>query len=830
MDPAPLNGRGGAAPAGGAAPPRMASRPRRVLPAAAVVLSHFETPGQKALFAFCLAASVGMVALAVGSVGRQVGRPSPGFLIWENLVVPAVGGRDWPGAQAGVPLRALLIEADGQPVAGAAALRQRLATVPDGTPLRYAFIHDGRRVEAVVPTTRLDWRLMLPVVAPYLLIGVAFFATGLVVFYFRPDLPASHAGLALGMTLGGTLVLALDTLTSFWLQRVYFLVESMVPSALLHFALCFPEPKQIVRRHPSLVWLAYLPGLALGAAQNAFLAGAPLRHLEANDWVYVGIALAGIASIASLLHAYRTSASPLARQRAKVVAGGVALAALVPSLVLLAVIGAGMDLPINFIAPFFLLYPLSIVYAVARHDLFEVDRYLRLGVVYGAMTVLVVATYAGLTLAFERWSGAERRLPDGAVPIFLIALLLLFEPARARIQRLVDRLFFREGYSYRATVEATSRALAALLDTDRIAAVVLETLTEVMAIEWGALTVLDDGGGEPRHYARPSGAAPMLPPALLADAVSSRRIRTAYADRRRGAAGDPVLAHGAALLVPAWFEQRPLALLALGGRKSGAAYSGDDVDLIQTLANQAALALHNARATEDLRRTQEALVRHERLAAVGELSAAVAHGIRNPLAGIRAAAQVAREDPDEAETVRESLDDIIHEADRLEHRVRSLLDFARPFEPTLERGQINPLVTDVVDSLRRRLPPAVAVRCSLADGLPAVAFDPVQMTEVLEALAVNAVEAMHAAGALTIATRPAADGAGGVELMVSDTGPGLDAAQQRRVFDLFYTTKPTGTGLGLATVKRLVDRHGGRVRIDSAPGAGAAFVVTLPAA
>ena len=792
------------------------------------MLSHFDNPRQKALFAFCLVASLSMVALALASVGRQIGQPSPGFLIWDNLVVPAVGGRDWPGARAGVPLRAVLTEVDGQAVSGATALRAHLRDVPVGTPVRYGFAHDGRAVAVTVPTARLDWGLMLPVVAPYLLIGVAFFATGLVVFYFRPDLPASYAGLALGMTLGGTLVLALDTLSSFWLQRVYFLVESLVPSALLHFALCFPEPKQMVRRHPSLVWLAYLPGLALGAAQNAFLAHAPLRHLQANDWVYAGIALAGIASIASLLHAYRTSASPVARQRAKVVAGGVALAALVPSLVLLAVVGAGMDLPINFVAPFFLLYPLSIVYAVARHDLFEVDRYLRLGVVYGAMTVLVVASYAGLTLAFERWSGAERRLPDGAVPIFLIALLLLFEPARARIQRIVDRLFFREGYSYRATVEATSRALAALLDTDRIAAVVLQTLTEVMAIEWGTLTVLDDAGGEPRHYARPPGAAPALPPPRLAEAMSSRRLRTTYADRRRDAAVDDAPADRAALLVPAWFEQRPLALLALGGRKSGAAYSSDDLDLIQTLANQAALALHNAQATEDLRRTQAELLRHERLAAVGELSAAVAHGIRNPLAGIRAAAQVAREDLDELETVRESLDDIIHEADRLEHRVRSLLDFARPFEPTLERGDLNPLVGDIVDSLRRRLPAGVALRCALADELPPVAFDPVHVTEVIEALAINAVEAMHAAGALTIATRPGADG--GVELVVSDTGPGLDAAQQRRVFDLFYTTKATGTGLGLATVKRLVDRHGGRVHIDSAPGAGATFVVTLPAA
>ncbi len=795
------------------------------------MLQHFDTRWQKVLFTACLAASVAMVVVALASLGRQIGAPSPGFLVWSNLVVPAVGGRDWPGAGAGVPLRAVLTQVDGVPVRDAAALRARLAALPPGTPVRYGFVHDGHAVEATVPLTRLRWSAMLPVALPYLLIGVAFTATGLLVFYFRPELPAAHAGLALGMALGGTLILALDTLSSFWLQRLYFLCESMVPSALLHFALCFPEPKQVVRRHPWLVWLAYVPGLALGAAQNAFLSGAPLRHLQANDWVYAGMALAGIASIASLAHAFRTSASPLARQRAKVVGGGVVLAALVPSLVLLAVVGAGMDIPINFVVPFFLVYPLSIAYAVARHDLFEVDRYLRLGVVYGALTVLVFATYAGLTLAFERWSGTERRIPDAAIPIYLMALLLLFEPARARIQRLVDRLFFRERYSYRATVEATSRALAAMLDTDRIAAVLLETLTEVMAIEWGALTVLDEDPAPPRHFARPpGGAAAALPAPLLAAALATRRLHTVYDQRRGGTGAAALAASGAALLVPAWFEQRPVALLALGGRKSGAAYTADDLDLIQTLANQAALALQNARATEELRRAQQDLVRSERLAAVGELSAAVAHGIRNPLAGIRAAAQVAREEPEEAATVRESLDDIINETDRLEHRVRTLLDFARPFEPTLHRGDLNALVTEAAASLRRRVPPGVSLTCALAAVLPAVAFDAVQLTEVIEALAVNAMEAMNGAGALTIATRGAANGAGGVELVVSDTGPGMDAAQQRRIFELFYTSKASGTGIGLATVKRLVDRHGGSISVVSQPGAGAAFIVALPAA
>lgn len=793
------------------------------------MFGHFDAWWRKAIFVSCLLAALAMVAVAVASLTRQIGAVSPGFLVWENLVVPALGGQDWPGSRAGVPLRSVLVAVDGRPVADAAQLRAALSLPRrEGAEVTYTFAHDGRRVDVTVPLSRLGWGEMLPIALPYLLNGIAFFATGLIVFYFRPRLPAAHAGLALGMALGGTLVLALDTLSSSWVPRLYFLLESLVPSALLHFALCFPEPTATARRHPSLVWFAYLPGLVLAGLQNAFLAGDPTRHLAANSWVYGGMGVAGFAVIASLIHTYRTSASPVARQRARIVAGGVLFAALVPSLGLLAVTVAGMDIPINFLAPFFLLYPLSIAWAIARHDLFEVDRFLRLGVVYAALTVLVFLTYAATALAFERWAGV-RGVPDGAVPLYLLALLLLFEPARARIQRLVDRLFYREEYSYRATVEATSRALATILDTERIAAVLLETLTEVMAIAWGVLVVLDDD--TPRQFARPPDAPLRLSPALLASAMRRERPWTAYAAGWRDGAGapDPLAAVGATLLVPARFEQRGVGLVALGDRKSGAPYTADDLDLIQTLVNQAALALQNAHATEVIRRTQQELVRAERLAAVGELSAAVAHGIRNPLAGIRAAAQVAREEPDDVDTVADSLDDIIHEADRLEQRVRTLLDFARPFEPTLVAGDLNAVVADATESIRRRVPPAIRFSCALAPALPPVAFDAAQVTEVLEALAVNAIEAMPGGGMLRIETRPAG-GATAAEVVVTDSGPGMDAAQQGRIFDLFFTTKATGTGIGLATVKRLVDRHRGRVAVVSQPGVGTSFIVTLPGA
>ena len=120
--------------------------------------------------------------------------------------------------------------------------------------------------------------------------------------------------------------------------------------------------------------------------------------------------------------------------------------------------------------------------AIARHDLFSVDRYLRTGVVYATLSLLVFVTYAAVVLAGETWLGGGGRLPSIVVPLYLLLVLVVFDPLRAVIQTGVDRLFYRQAYSYRATVEATSRALASVLDSERVAASVLDTLTDAMAI------------------------------------------------------------------------------------------------------------------------------------------------------------------------------------------------------------------------------------------------------------------------------------------------------------------------------------------------------------
>jgi signal transduction histidine kinase len=301
---------------------------------------------------------------------------------------------------------------------------------------------------------------------------------------------------------------------------------------------------------------------------------------------------------------------------------------------------------------------------------------------------------------------------------------------------------------------------------------------------------------------------------------------------------------GAVLAAPLLFEQRLVGFLALGEKGSGRSYSTDDLALLGTLANQAAVAVQNARAyralaeaNRELREARDQLVESERLAAIGELSAAVAHGIRNPVAGIKTAAELAVRDAGPDDPLRESFVDILTEADALESRITELLDFARPFAPHYAPADLSEVVRVALHLLRRQIAEhGITVAAELAADLPPHELDVAQIEQVCLALFTNAVEAMHGGGTLTVTVEAASQGGANGErpapdehvITVRDTGHGIPEEELSKVFRLFYTRKARGTGVGLATVKRMVESHHGRIEVTSTVGHGTEFRVTLP--
>jgi signal transduction histidine kinase len=234
------------------------------------------------------------------------------------------------------------------------------------------------------------------------------------------------------------------------------------------------------------------------------------------------------------------------------------------------------------------------------------------------------------------------------------------------------------------------------------------------------------------------------------------------------------------------------------------------------------------RADAVIRTQQERLVETEILATVGEMSSAVAHGIRNPLAAIRSSAELVLEGtPD---TARESAQDIIAESDRLEDWVRSLLSYTRPLSDDAGAVALRALVAGTMDHFAREMEKrGISSRLNVADDLPMAKGDPLLLGQVVHSLMANAVEAIQQSGTIEIAGNT--DTARRrVELTIRDSGPGMSPEQLKRMFTPFYTTKTRGMGVGLALAKRIVERFGGRIAIDSAPGRGTAVCLSMPIA
>ncbi|MBI4891654.1 MAG: sensor histidine kinase [Acidobacteria bacterium] len=229
---------------------------------------------------------------------------------------------------------------------------------------------------------------------------------------------------------------------------------------------------------------------------------------------------------------------------------------------------------------------------------------------------------------------------------------------------------------------------------------------------------------------------------------------------------------------------------------------------------------------QELQQNFERLKRAERLYAAGQLSAGLAHEIRNPLASISGAAGILRRGHASTENLRECIDIIEKESQRLNRLLTSFLDFARPRAPRIQPADL-PSLLDSVLSLAQHAAGAshIDLRLALSTPLPEIHCDPEQLKQVLLNLVINAIQATPGRGAVTL---QASASAASVLLSVIDEGCGIPAADRDRIFDPFYTTKENGTGLGLAVAAKIVEQHGGSLTAEDNPTRGMAFRVELP--
>ena len=292
------------------------------------------------------------------------------------------------------------------------------------------------------------------------------------------------------------------------------------------------------------------------------------------------------------------------------------------------------------------------------------------------------------------------------------------------------------------------------------------------------------------------------------------------------------------LAIPLVSRGDPIGAIALVESRHERKFTQFEMDRAVAIANLVSPAIANAKMFEDLRRSYEALARtqaelvtHERLAALGELSAVMAHEVRNPVAIIFNSIGNLRRLITPAPDATLLLDIVGQEAHRLNRIVGDLLDFAKPYALNPRPEQLSHIVHAAVEAARRAAPEALArieieLRCPPDE---VVLLDGAMLQQALINLIVNAVQAMPKGGTVTVrAGWKCADEATTLRCEVTDEGSGVAPGDETRVFQPFFTTKATGTGLGLAVVKRIADAFHGAIEVARAPTGGAVFTLTVP--
>ena len=648
-----------------------------------------------------------------------------------------------------------------------------------------------------------------------------------------------------------------------WPLRLTLAAAGLVPAAMLGFLVEFQG--ESAGRAAGLRRVAFGTGVATVALALSPLGTVPAMRIAAASVIFLQLT-AGV----SLLYArMRRAASRTERARLFYLWVGAALCVGLTFGELLIRLAGWPPPPFANVALTIYLYFLS--QTILRHRLLDLNELLGKIVVLGCVGLVLAAVYGLLV----RWTGGASTglfLFNTLIASFVI--LILFEPLKAKVEERVLALFFAERFELVQALAALRQRMAGIIDVRELGQVVLDGLYETRRITHAAIYLLaDDGLGYRRLDFRGPAPTPYIDAATLRALVQSAQagqkaqlvelVERRLAELRQllpdGETGETPEASGlaeertrqsemgaamaamrAGVTIPLLAGQRVVGFLCMLDDRVPEAFASDELAAMLEVGDQAAITIENSRLYERMKE-------RDRLAALGEMAAGLAHEIRNPLGAIKGAAQYL--DPKSLQPGdAEILQIIVEEVNRLDGVVAQFLDYSRPFPGPGVSEKFQP--TDVNDVLGRTLkliesslPQNIALLVELTPGLPAVSGDGEQLKQVFINLLLNAVQAMPDGGRLTVRTRrPHAPielglsdstpryAADQIEVRFADTGAGIPEEALDRIFIPFYTTKSKGTGLGLAISQRIVKGHGGTIEVQSRLGEGTEFILRFPSA
>jgi two-component system, NtrC family, sensor kinase len=652
----------------------------------------------------------------------------------------------------------------------------------------------------------------------------------------------------------GRFLIAVAETRHFAEQVVYLIYVGaiFVPPLYLHFCLALLEEERVKRRilvAGYCVAMVDLMAFVAGGLTDGVRFDPRLGYYEIPTTLYLMHFLIYVAlpsyGLLRLVSVYRATDLPVRKNQLKYVIAASLIGFLGAGTSFLPIVNAPIP---PFGAPLTYFYTFPIAYAIARYRLMDIGVVVRWGVIYGLLLMGLLIPCFGVVVLSQYFIFGKISYSFSLIALCLLVVVgFIFPKLRFKTEDALERALFSKRVDYRDTLRRSSRDMVTIVDIKILSDNLVRIIGKSLGIEKVSLLLSKEPSGDFYLEASVGLELQQSDPVFLAkegplaqllrwrrEPIVKEELEWVPLGPETPQTIETMAKLGAEISLPIVSKDKLIGILNLAHKDDRSLYSDEDLELLSTLANQAAIAIENARLYENLKQSQDTLRRADRLSSLGLLTAGLAHEIRNPLVAIRTFTQLLPERYDDAE-FREGFQGLaLKEVDRICGLINDLLSFARPSKPNVAPENVNDVVDNIVRILETQAKEKnIELKRDFNPNLPKVWIDREQMKQVFMNLILNAIQAMKEGGAVILwtraVTRNEAEPAGEfVQVEIQDTGVGIPTENLQHIFDPFFTSKDEGSGLGLAVSHQIVQEHGGFVTVESTVGKGTSFFVHVP--
>lgn len=573
---------------------------------------------QRILFSAVVLFAVVVQAFFFANIVQWRNAPDQGWFANLELGPKIVSSVTKTGEKSGLKPMDKILELNGKSYETYDELKE-LRGLEIGQENEYLIERDGEVLTIRVTSTKMGWRRVSFTSGLFWALGLIFLGIGTIVFLMKPYHGPSWAFLI--MTLVLSIYIPYSSPSFFftppWLNNLMIFLPPLLPASIIHLAILFPQRRSYFADRWWLLAVPYLASLTLAVIWRSHasrIAMVPYHLLTVGD-IYLFTSI--LMFLASTIYSYIKSTSVAMRLQSLVIFTGLTLGFFIPVFDVITNIifkVAFFPNPIFFYLFFLTFFPLSIGYAIVRHDLFEVDTIVRRTYGYLLSTAAIIIAYASivsvLNVTFR--SSDFTKSPFFSIA-FALFIVIFFEPLHRKIQNVVDRLFHRQKYDYRKAIRSISETMTSILDAEAVHRTLVGSVVKEMVLENGVL-LLPNPAGEGYRVEAVEGvdtkeieSEQLENSDVLMEAIREKgdvifmheiELNPRYEDTKE-ALQKTMDSFSSELMIPMKYEDEIKGIVSLGPKKSGKMFTLEDIDLLKTMINQSVIAMENAKLIEE---------------------------------------------------------------------------------------------------------------------------------------------------------------------------------------------------------------------------------------